>query len=64
MVSPKRLEMKMCSISVAPMPSRIGRPVFFTQSSKTGAGSVSPAETATRSEERSAPASIAASIAR
>ena len=54
----------MCSISVEPMPSRIGLPVFFVQASKTGAGSVSPAETATRSEERSAPCSIAASMAR
>ena len=35
------------------MPSRIGLPVFLTQSSKTGAGSVSPADTAMRSDDRS-----------
>ena len=28
-----RLEMKMCSISVAPMPSSIGLPVFASHSS-------------------------------
>ena len=37
-MSSKRLVMKMCSISVEPMPSRIGLPVFRTQSSKIGAG--------------------------
>ena len=47
--------MKMCSISVEPMPSRIGLPVFATQSLNTGAGSVSPADTAMRSDDRSAP---------
>ena len=44
--SPTRLVMKMCSISVEPMPSRIGLPVLRVHSSNTGAGSVSPAETA------------------
>ena len=56
--------MKMCSSSVAPMPSRIGLPVFLVQSSNTGAGRVSPADTAMRSEERSAPSSMAAIMAR
>ena len=56
--------MKMCSISVAPMPSSIGLPVFAIHASYTGAGSVSPADTAARSDDRSAPSSIAASIAR
>ena len=63
-MSSSRLEMKMCSISVAPMPSRIGLPVLFVHSSNTGAGSVSPAETAMRSDDRSAPSSIAFIIAR
>jgi len=62
--SPKRLEMKMCSISVAPMPSRMGLPVFCTQSLNTGAGKVSPADTAARNDERLAPWFIAASMAR
>ena len=44
--------------------NQLGLPVFFVQASKTGAGSVSPADTAMRSEERSAPSSIAASMAR
>ncbi len=56
--------MKMCSSSVVPMPSRIGLPVRRVHSSKTGAGSVSPAATAMRSDDRSAPSSIAAIIAR
>src|SRR4030095_1723643 len=56
--------MKMCSSSVVPIPSRIGLPVLRRQSSKTGGGKVSPAETAIRSEDKSAPCSIAPSIAR
>ena len=39
-------------------------PVFFVQASNTGAGKVSPADTASRNEDRSAPLSIAAIIAR
>jgi hypothetical protein len=46
------------------MPSRIVLPVLRVQASNTGAGRVSPAETASRSEDRSAPLSIAAIIAR
>ena len=46
------------------MPSRIGFPVFLVQSSNTGAGNVSPAEMAIRSDDKSAPSSIAAIIAR
>ena len=56
--------MKMCNNSVVPMPSKIGTPVFSRQASKVGAGRVSPADTATRNDERSAPWSIAASMAR
>ena len=56
--------MKMCRSSVEPMPSRIGLPVFRVHSSNTGAGKVSPADTAMRREDRSAPPSIAAIMAR
>ena len=41
----------MCSNSVAPIPSRIGFPVLRVHSSNTGAGNVSPADTAILSEE-------------
>ena len=51
---PRRLEMKMCSISVAPMPSMIARPVACLKASKVAAGSVSPAETHLRRLARSA----------
>jgi hypothetical protein len=54
---------KICSNSVLPIPSRIGLPVLRVQLSKTGAGKVSPADTARRSDDRSAPLSIAAIIA-
>jgi hypothetical protein len=40
----RRFEMKMCSISVEPMPSRISAPVFSVQRSPRLAGSASPAE--------------------
>ena len=46
------------------MPSRMVLPVLRVQFSNTGAGKVSPAETAIRSDDRSAPLSIAAIIAR
>ena len=62
--SPVRLVMKMCSNSVLPMPSRMVLPVRLVQLSNTGAGKVSPADTAIRSDDRSAPLSIAAIIAR
>ena len=62
--SPARFEMKMWRSSVVPMPSRMGFPVREVHASKTGAGSVSPADTARRSDVRSAPSSIASSIAR
>ncbi len=44
--------MKMCSISVAPMPSMMRMPVASRNSSQVGFGSVSPADTQRRSEER------------
>src|ERR1700756_4801326 len=56
--------MKMCSISVAPIPSRIGLLTLRVHSSNMGAGKVSPAETAIRSEDKSAPSFAAASITR
>ena len=43
----------MCSISVAPMPSRILMPVAACQASKVAFGRVSPAETHLRSDEMS-----------
>ena len=55
--------MKMCNISVAPMPSRILMPVAFCQASKVAFGKVSPAETHLRSDETSCAASFG-SIAR
>jgi hypothetical protein len=45
--------MKMCSISVAPMPSMMRRPVRWRQASKVGSGSGSPAETHLLRLERS-----------
>ena len=42
--------MKMCSISVDPIPSMMRMPVFSYQASDTPAGSGSPAETHVRSE--------------
>jgi len=45
--------MKMCSISVDPMPSRISLPKRAFQASKSAFGNASPAETANRSEDRS-----------
>src|SRR5258708_30961564 len=56
--------MKICSNSVLPIPSRIVLPVLRVQLSNTGAGRVSPADTARRNDDRSAPLSIAAIIAR
>jgi hypothetical protein len=50
--SPEAL-MKMCSISVEPMPSMMRMPVFSCQASKVGRGSVSPAETHSRRLEMS-----------
>ena len=44
------------------MPSSMGLPVLASHASYTGLGSVSPADTAARSDDRSAPSSIAASI--
>ena len=41
--------MKMCSISVEPMPSMMRMPVRSNQASDTPAGSGSPADTHTRS---------------
>ena len=55
--------MKICIISVAPMPSRIFRPVAFCHASNVAFGSASPAETHLRSEEMSCSASLP-SIAR
>ena len=42
-------EMKMCSISVAPMPSMISTPVASRNASQTALGRCSPADTAVRS---------------
>ena len=55
--------MKMCSISVEPIPSRILIPVRSRHASQVAAGSVSPAETQTRRLAAS-PGCIAASMAR
>jgi hypothetical protein len=55
--------MKMCSISVAPMPSMIRMPVAARQASNVALGSASPADTHLRSEEMSWPPSLP-SIAR
>ena len=48
-----RLEMKMCSASVEPMPSRMVLPVASRQRRRISAGSASPAETQWRSDDRS-----------
>ena len=45
--------MKMCSSSVAPIPSMIVRPVASRQAVKVDSGNASPAETQRLSEERS-----------
>ena len=55
--------MKICIISVAPMPSRIVSPVVSCHASNVAFGSPSPAETHLRSEEMSCSASLP-SIAR
>src|SRR6478672_3789092 len=51
-------EMKMCSISVAPIPSMIFNPVALYQSSQTFNGKVSPAETHLRRLEISKSATL------
>ena len=45
--------MKMCSISVVPMPSMMRTPVACSQASKVESGSDSPAETQSRRLDRS-----------
>jgi hypothetical protein len=50
--------MKICSISVAPIPSMISRPVAACQASNVPLGSASPADTHLRSEEMSCSASL------
>ena len=50
---PGRLQMKMWSISVEPMPSMISVPKRFFQRSNKGIGSASPADTQNRSDDRS-----------
>jgi hypothetical protein len=50
---PRRLQMKMWSISVDPMPSRISMPKRPFQASKSGFGSASPADTQKRSDDSS-----------
>ena len=55
--------MKMCSISVEPMPSMMRMPVRSNQASDMPAGSGSPADTHTRSES-SAPGPALPSSAR
>ena len=62
-MSSSAAEMKMCSISVAPMPSMMRSPVASWTSRQTDAGSASPAETARR-RPASRSAWPAASIAR
>ena len=48
-MSSSAAEMKMCSSSVAPIPSMILTPVAACQARQVSAGSVSPAETQRRS---------------
>jgi hypothetical protein len=50
--------MKMCSISVAPMPSMIRTPVASWNASQVDFGSASPAETQRRRDETSTPGSM------
>ena len=45
--------MKMCSISVEPIPSMMRTPVAFSHSVRVATGSVSPADTHARSVRRS-----------
>jgi hypothetical protein len=49
--------MKMCSISVAPMPSMILIPVASSQASNVARGNVSPADTHLRKLDMSRPVS-------
>jgi len=63
LMSPSAAAMKMCSISVEPMPSMMARPVASRNSSHTDLGRCSPAETQ-RCSFFSAGALPAASIAR
>ena len=52
--APGRAEMKMCHISAVPSPSSSSTPNAAIQRSQSSTGSASPAEVASRSEERSA----------
>ena len=48
LMSSSAAAMKMCSISVEPMPSMMARPVAWRKSSQTDLGRCSPAETQRR----------------
>jgi hypothetical protein len=52
-MSSPEAEMKMCIISVAPMPSTMARPVASRQACQVAAGRCSPAETQVASEAMS-----------
>ena len=63
-MSPGRLDKKMCSASVEPMPSRISTPNRSVNRRCSGAGSGSPADAHIRTDENaSAGTSLAVSAA-